>query len=647
MSESSGGAAEGERLLSLTTALGADTLYPVAFRAEEALSEPFSVTVEMVSTEPSIDPDTVLYKPACLTVSRQHSGDRYFNGVVRSFSGSGRPVRSKWAYTMEIVPKLWFMSQTVDCRIFQTQSVADILTTICGEVSQTLNLKIFGTKTPRDYITQYNETDLDFLRRLMEGEGYHYHFEHTTADHTMVVSDQNTGFPTSPKPSLYVLHEGGGVDVFTDWQKALATAHGKVNLLDYDPANPSTKPSGQQSTTLSTSGAPLRDVFRWPALQLVASDVTSRARIMMEAAEAAVALRDAAGENHLFSAGSRFTLAKDPFDGSSGVDYVVRRISHNGRDDSWVTGGARASYRNTLSALPVTTPWRDPLQTPRPVMAGVYGAIVLGDSGDEIHADNLGRIKVQLFFDHRADTTADKAVWARIIQPWAGNTWGWQHLPRVGTEVAVSFMDGDPDRPVVLGGLYNGEMMPVFAIPGEQTKSGLRTRSTKSGDTSTFSEFSIDDNKGSEVVYLHAEKDMTVEVENDQSITVDHDQTLLVKNDRTHTVKQKETIEVDDSQTNTIKNGRTTTVNASGDSLTVKSGDLTINVSMGSISMEAMQNITLKVGDNTITISQSGIEVKGMMVSVEGQVQTEVKAPMTTVNGDGMLTLKGGITMIN
>ena len=538
MSESSGGA-EGERLLSLTTALAAGTLVPVAFQADEAVSEPFGVTVEMVSTEPSIDPDTVLYKPACLTVSRQHSGDRYFNGIVRSFAGSGRPVRGKWLYTMEIAPKLWYLAQTVDCRIFQAQAVADIVTTICGEVSQTLSLKIFGAKTPRDYVTQYNETDLDFLRRLMEAEGYHYHFEHTASDHTLVVSDQNTGFPATPKPSLYVVHEGGGVDVFTDWRRALATANGKVALLDYDPANPGTKPSGQQATTLSTSGAPLRDVFRWPALQLVASDVTSRARIMMEAAEAAVSLRDAAGENHLFSAGSRFTLAKDPFDGTTGVDYVVRRITHRGADDSWVAGAARAGYRNTLSAFPVATPWRDPLQTPRPVRAGVYGAVVLGDSGDEIHADSLGRIKVQLFFDHRGDTTADKAVWARIVQPWAGNTWGWQHLPRVGTEVAVGFMDGDPDRPVVLGGLYNGEMMPVFPVPGQQTKSGLRTRSTKSGDTSTFSEFSIDDAKGSELVYLHAEKDMTVEVENNQSTTVDNDQTLLVKNNRTHTVNKQ------------------------------------------------------------------------------------------------------------
>ena len=639
MSGGTGGAAEGERLLALTTALGGTALTPVSFRAEEAIGEPFTVVVEVVSTEPTIDPDSLLNFPACLTVNRQNSGDRYFHGAVRAFSGSGRPIRGNWAYTVEIVPRLWFLSQTIDCRVFQNQSVADIVTKICGEVSQTLTLKIYGAKSPKEYVTQFNETDLDFLRRLMEGEGYHFHFEHTQGDHTLVVTDQNNGFPTTPKPTLAVVHEGGGVDVLTEWRKSLATAHGKVHLQDYDPANPATAPTGKQSTTLGTTGSGLRDVFRWPALSMSAGDATSRARAIMEAAEAAVALRESASENHLFSAGSRFLVLRDPFDGAASKEYVVRRVTHYGQDDSWVNNGGTASYSNMLTALPVATPWREPMITPRPVMAGVYAAIVLGGQGEEIHADSLGRIKVQLFFDHRSETTSDKAVWARVVQPWAGNTWGWQHLPRVGTEVAVSFMDGDPDRPVVLGGLYNGTMQPVFAIPAEQTKSGLRTRSTKTGDTSTFSELSFDDAKGSELLYVHAEKDMTIEVE--------HDQSLTVTNDRTHTVKQKETIEIDDSQTNTVKNGRTTTISASGDKLTVEGGDLTIDVSSGSIAMTAMQKITLTVGGNSITISQSGIEVKGIMVSVQGNASAEVKGPMVTVSGDAMLTLKGGITMIN
>ncbi len=642
-----GGAAEGVRLLSLTTALEDGLLRPVAFKAEEALSQPFNVRVEAVSSQRAIDPDSILYKQACLTVHRQHAGSRWFNGVVRSFAGSGVPVRGQWSYSLEIVPRLWFLEQTADCRIFQGRTVLDILTSLCEEVGQDLEPKVYGDAAWREYITQYNESDLSFLCRLLEHEGYHFHFVHSVSKHTMVVTDQNQGFPDGPIPFLHVVHEGGGVDVLTQWRKADATAYGKVHLMDYDPANPSTKPSGQQATTLLTTGAGLRDVFHWPALHLKSADVTSRACLMMEAAEAAASLRDAAGENILFSAGSGFQLARDPFSGDTGVNYIIRRISHHGRDDSWVAGSGTAEYRNEITAFPAATTWRQPLATPRPVMAGIYAGIVLGGVGEQIHSDPLGRVKVQMFFDHRKETRADQAVWARVMQPWAGNTWGWQHLPRVGTEVAVGFMDGDPDRPIVLGGLYNGEMMPVFPIPGEQTKSGLRTRSTAGGDKSTFSELSFDDQKGSELVFLHAERDMTVEVEHDQSVTVDHDQSLTVKNNRTHTVTQKETTEVGDSQDNTVKNGRTTTVNAGGDSLTVKLGDLAVKVSTGAITMEAMTSITLKVGGNSITISQSGVEIKGLMVKVEGETMTSVKGLMTDVGGDAMLTLKGGITMIN
>ncbi len=639
MSGSAGGGAEGVKLLSLTTALPAGTLRPVAFQAEEAISQPFSLRVEMVSTERSIDPDTLLYKPACLTVHHQHAGDRWFHGLIRSFAASGEPSRGSWSYTAEIVPRLWFLGQTSDCRIFQGRKVVDILTDLCGEVGQALTVKLFGDKTVREYLTQYNETDLSFITRLLEGEGYHFHFLHNSANHTLVVTDQNQGFPASPKPSLHVLHEGGGPDVLTEWRRAQGTAHGKVRLLDYDPAQPGTKPTGQQATTLGAGGTGLRDVFQWPALHLASGDVTARARIMMEAAEAGSLLRESGGENNLFTAGSRFLLAKDPFSGAAGVEYVIRRISHYGRDESWITGADTAEYRNQLTAFPVTTAWRQPMATPRPAMAGVYAGIVLGPDGTEIHSDSLGRVKVQLFFDHRAETSADKAVWARVMQPWAGNTWGWQHLPRVGTEVAVGFMDGDPDRPVVLGGLYNGEMKPVFPIPAEQTKSGLRTRSSKNGGTDTFSELSFDDKKGTERVFFHAERDMDVEVE--------HDQTLLVTNDRTHTVKQKETTEIGDSQTNTIKNGRTTTVNAAGDKLTVKAGDLAIQTSTGAITMEAMTSITLKVGQSSITIDQKGVAIAGMVVTVEGQMKTSIKGLMTDVGGDAMLTVKGAITMIN
>lgn len=675
--------AGGVHLLTLTTGAGADVLNPVSFHAVEAISTPFVVEVDAVSDQQTIDPTTVLFKPACLSVVRPVGGTRLFNGMVRAFTASGTPQRGKYSYRLSIVPKLWFMGQTVDCRIFQQQTVGDILTTLCGESGQTLDLKIFGSQTAQDYITQYNETDLHFVSRLMEQAGFFYFFTHATGDHTMVVTDKNQAFTAISGTPIAVVHEGGNLDTLHQWHARPATAWGSAALQDYDPSNPDTPPSATTATTLQHAGASQRDVMQWPALSLVGQTVTDRTKFMIEAAEAAASLTDAAGSHHMLAPGAKFTLYRDPFSGAESVDYAVQAVRHQGTDESWIGGADRVSYENSLTVFPAATNWRQPIATPRPVMAGIYAGIVLGDSGEEIHADSLGRIKLKVMWDHRSDTTADKGVWARVMQPWAGNTWGWQHLPRVGSEVAVAFMDGDPDRPVVLGGLYNGNMEPVFAVPGEQTKSGFRSRSTTGGSTSTFSELSFDDKTGSELLYMHAEKDMNTEVENNQ--------TLTVTNNRTVDIKQQETITVGDTRTTTVKNtesltvakgrtttvqqggdsltvqaggrtttvqdggdsltvqagGRTATITQGGDSLTVQAGDLSIQVSTGAVSMQALSKIELTVGGNSITIDPSGITLSGTMIKVQGQAMVQIKGAMTQVNGDGMLMAKGGITMIN
>jgi type VI secretion system secreted protein VgrG len=656
MSEVQAGGQAGERLLSLQTVLGRDVLQPVSFHARESISAPFAVTVETVCDEAGIDPDQLLFQPACLTISHGKGESRMLQGMVRSLVATGQPVRDRFAYTLTFVPKLWFMGQTSDCRIFQNTTIADIVTTLCGEAGQTIELKIYGEKPQKVYVTQYNETDFAFLSRLLEEAGYYYYFIYSKSDHTMVVTDQNQGFPQDARPALIVRDQGGGLDTLTAWHKVGATVQGRYQLRDYDLTTPSTLPEAVQSTQLATEGASARDVFEWPALAVTSDAASARARLKMEAAEAEAGLFEATAENPALGAGSRFTISGDPYDESQGTEYIVRSVSSSGHDHSWVTGETGADFTSRFVAFKASLPWRERMVTPRPVMAGVHSAVVLGNSGEEIHADKYGRVKVRFFWDHRSDATADTTCWVRVMQPWSGNTWGWQHLPRVGTEVAVAFMDGDADRPLIMGGLYNGDMMPVFAVPDEQTRSGLRSRSTAQGSTSTFSELSFDDKKGEELMYLHAEKDMTVEVENDQKVTVTRDQTIEVDNNRSLTVKRKETIEVDDSQTVTVRNGRTTTVEAAGDSLTVKGGDLTVTTSQGDIAIEAragsitiraMQAIELSVGANKITINNEGVTVSATQIKVQGQAMVQVQAPMTQVSGDGMLTLKGGVMMLN
>ncbi|MBV9654292.1 MAG: type VI secretion system tip protein VgrG [Acetobacteraceae bacterium] len=644
----SGAADQINASLSITTPLGPDVLHPIGLEAQEAISAPFIFTVRLVSERSAIDADSLLYLPVCITLHRPPASDRHFHGIVRHLAAIGLPARGHWSYVAEIVPRMWFMGQTADCRIFQGKSIKDILAVLFTENGvNDVAWKLYGDKPVREYVTQFNETDLNFATRLMEEAGYFYFFEHTATTHTLVVTDRNQAFAPLDQPTHHVVHAGRNAEVLDGWHKLNTTAHGKITLLDYDPEKPSTLPRGQDSTALKTSGAGLRDVFNWPARTSKTEEAGGMARLRMEAAEAAAGLFQGTGFDQAFVPGGKFTISRDPFDGARDVEYFIQAVAHRAQDESWLTGGAEPSYSNSFTAAPSRVTWRQPLATPRPVMAGIHAAIVLGNSGEEIHSERLARVKIRFFWDHRSDAVADQACWVRVLQPWSGNSWGWQHLPRVGTEVAVGFMDGDPDNPVVVGCLYNGDMQPVFAVPGEQTKSGMRTRSSTQGGTSDFSEFSFDDKKGNELVFLHAQKDLTTEVENDQSLKVDHCRTV--------TVQQDETVAIGNNQSIKVQANRTVEVTQGDDTLAVKAGNLkhttlqdyAVKSDTGNVTVEALQSIVLKVGENSLKIDQMGVTINGMIVKVQGQMSLQLQGLMSQLGGDAMLTLKGGIMMLN
>lgn len=648
-------------LLSIATPLGKDALIPVSLRGEEAISLPFAFTVEMVSERETIDPDALLAKPACVTLRRRHDAEgdrllRHFSGLVRRFAATGVKGRTLWGYRAEIVPALWFLSQTEDCRVFQNMTALDIIEQVLGDGGVTeYDIRVQGEKPTREYTVQYNETDLAFVTRLMEEEGYFYFFEHKDNAHTLVIANANTAFAVIPESAMRVSPDGQGlVDCLTAWEPAKSVAHGRVRLTDYDHTAPGKALDASTSTVFSTAQAARRDVTRWPAGTTDPQEVNARVRRRIEAAEAAASLIAGKGGHGGFVPGGKFNVTES---GARDGEYVVRGVTHRARDESWVAGGQKQSYENDFTAFPAATAWRDRLSVPRPRMDGIYSGKVIGVPGEEIYTDKYGRVKVRLMWDARPDATADGAIWVRVMQAWTANTWGWHFLPRVGTEVAVGFMDGDPDRPVVLGGLFNGNDMPVFPLPDQKTKSGLRTRSSPGGGTEDFSEFSFEDKKGQELVFLHAQKDHAVEVENDQSIHVMHDRTEKVDNNETVTIQQDRSVTVaQGNESLKVQAGNRSVEVAQGNnalkvdmgnhSVGVSMGNISVKADLGSITLEAMQSITLKVGMNSVTISQEGVTVKGLMVSVEGQTQTSVKGLMTQVQGSAMTQVNGGIIMI-
>jgi type VI secretion system secreted protein VgrG len=649
-------------LLTMTSALPADTLIPVSLSAHEALSTPFQFNVEVVCQQDSADPNKLLNQPACVTLQADGAPIRYFHGIVQTVV-SGSPVRgqsgaaSYRVFHLTLVPRLWFMSQTLDCRVYEGKSAAVILKAMFGDIGLT-DLSGPPSAASRGYTVQFNESDLHFATRLMEEEGWFYFFQHTASAHTLVIAKDNAAFKAIPKGTLSAggANNAGHTPV-EDFHRSTATVHGHWMLKDYDPENPATLLKNAQPTTLKAAGAPARDAFRWPALTFDNGVVGDRTNWEMQAAEAAASVCE--GTTHFggLVPGATFVLSSRPAGTLDGT-YAVRGTNHHARDETWINQSAPQTYACHFTCFLNSVPWRQPMATRRPRMEGIHTALVMGpqstaaadikmQSGEEIHTDNLGRVRVRFFWDHRGDATGGGAVWARVVQPWGGNGWGAQFIPRVGTEVAVGFVDGDPDRPMVLGGLYNGISDVLYKV-SDKTKLGFRSRSTPNGTPTNVSEFTIDDRAGEELIYFHAEKDYTTEVE--------HDQTLTVDNCRVVTVKKDETVDIQGKQTITVKGHRTIRVSQGNLSTTVDKGNSTLDVSLGNISvkagagkieLEAMQSITLTVGSNSIKIDQTGIVLDGMMVKISGQTMAQMSSPLTTVKADGMLTLKGGITMIN
>lgn len=683
---------QAQLFLSMPLQPGSGGLVPVALWADEAISHAFSFTVELRSQDQTIQPVDMLYQPACIRLGRPDSLSRYFHGMIRRFAFQGAAGRDYFTYTVELAPRFWFMRQTEDCRVFQAQSAKDILQTLLTEAGITsAQFKISGTPTVREYTVQWNETDFAFATRLMEEEGYFYFFEHSASDHVMVIADSNQAFVALASPDVSLDPVSAEISALRSWEPAMETAWGAVTLQDYDPTAPDTNLQATQKTLQKAAGASQRDVYHWPALTFDAGEVQQRARRRIEAAEANDCLTEGTGVHEGFVPGAKFTLDLDPQSGDKNKEYVIRSVYHQATSEAFAAGGGEASYANRFTAFPSSQTWREIPTMEHPRMNGLFSAVVIGPDGEEIYPDKYGRVKVLFPWDHRKDSTAGKSVWLRVVQPWAGKTWGWQHIPRVGTEVAVAFMDGDVDRPVVVGGLYNADYMPPFALPDQKTKTGLRTRSTLNGGTSNFSEFSIDDKMGSELVFLHAEKDHTIEVEHDQNLTVDNCRIKKVGADETVTIGGNQSIKIGPfdptksggDQTVEIWNSRSVTIDQSNDALLLKQGDLSTKLSMGNMSTtlsmgdmstklsmgnmtvelslgnlstkadvgkideNALQSITMTVGANSIKIDQTGVTISGIMVKLQGQAMTQVQAPMIQVSADAMLMAKGGIVMIN
>ena len=416
-----------------------------------------------------------------------------------------------------------------------------------------------------------------------------------------------------------------------------------MTIRDYDYLQPTLRLE-------STVGQGASEVYDYPGNYTQPSEGDRYARLVLEEREAVRHAVRGDSTCRAFQSGYRFEL-KEHY--SSGVNqaYQLVRVHHSARVGDYSSGDSETfDYQNSFDAIPHNVPFRPPRTAMKSVAPGAQTAVVVGKAGEEIWVDSHGRVKVQFHWDRDGKKNETSSCWVRVASTWAGKNWGFVQIPRIGQEVIVDFIEGDLDRPIITGRVYNADQTPPYTLPANQTQSGLKSRSSKSGGTDNFNEIRLEDKKGSEQIFVHAEKDLKTEVENDETRQVDHDRTTTVKNNDALTVKQgNQTVVLEmGNQEVTLKQGnQQITLKMGNQATTLDMGNLTAKASLGKIAYEAMQGIELKVGQNTVTIDQTGVTIKGLNVSVQGQIQTEVKGVMTNVKGDGMLVVKGGITMIN
>ena len=549
---------QSERAIRLTTPLGDDVLLFQRMTATESLGRMFQFELDLLSNDPNIDFNKLLGQNVTVELELPDDQTRYFNGFVSRFSQEGS-VDDFNAYHMTLHPWLWFLTRTADCRIFQEMSVPDIIKQVFrGHGFTDFEEALSGSYRTWEYCVQYRETDFNFVSRLMEQEGIYYYFKHESNRHLLVMADSvssHDGFPDYEKipyfpPDEHLTREEHHIH---EWTISREVQPGVYALTEYDFENP--KANLLVKSAISRNHAQSKmEIFDYPGEYLTASDGDAYVRARIEELHAEFEQMQGQANARGLAVGSLFQLTDYPRDDQN-QEYLVASATHELESDAYSSGSAGGSedvYACSFSALPSTQQFRPERTTPKPLVQGPQTAVVVGPSGEEIHTDKFGRVKVQFHWDRYGKKDQNSSCWVRVAQLWAGTQWGGIHLPRIGQEVIIEFLEGDPDHPIITGRVYNNDNMPPYDLPASATQSGIKSRSSKGGSADNFNELRFEDKKGEEEVYLHAEKNWTINVENDKNQTVGHDETLNVGNNRDKTVGVNQTEGIGANKTITV-----------------------------------------------------------------------------------------------
>jgi len=654
---------EHNRKVSITTPLGKGELIFQNLIGHEEMGRLFEFDIELVREQKkgSVNVASLLGQDMTVKLEMSDGSTRYFNGAAVEFKHTGFS-GGLYHYHAVLRPWLWFLTRKTNCRIFQEKNIPDIVKNILQDHAYVeVEYKLEGSYEVLDYCVQYRESDFAFISRLMEHAGIFYYFKHEDLKHTLVVTDNNHAYQTISNYSEIPYFPPGNKsarerDHIFEWLAGHQVQSGAVEINDFDFEAPSSDLTAISSHSQGYMHDDL-EVYDYPGNYTEVNVGTQRTDVRVEELQTQYTLINGHGNARGIQPGMEFTL-KDFYFEEENAPHVVVAANYTIQGDDPGSNSRRQEIIFDVSFLALNSKqqFRSRRMTPKPVISGSQTAIVVGKEGEEIWTDKYGRVKVQFHWDRVGENNENSSCWVRVSHPTAGKNWGWISLPRMNQEVIVSFLEGDPDQPMITGRVYNADQMPPYALPANQTQSGIKTRSSKGGVADNYNEIRFEDKKDEEELYVHAEKDYNRVVENNDTLKVGFektdagDQTVDIYNNRTVTLDQgKDTliVKTGDRETNIETGNHTLNVETGDEATNVMTGDHAISIDAGKSTIEAMQSITLKVGGNSIKIDQSGITIKGMMIKIQGDTTAEMKSPMTTVKGDGMLTLKGGITMIN
>ena len=612
-----------ERYASITTPLGDDKLTLKKAEISEGLGKLFCFEVELISDDEEISHNDILGRNVTIELETA-SECRYFNGIVASFYQQDTVDRTA-IYGATVRPWLWLLSLNENCRIFQRKTYPQIIKAVFDALDiADYEDKLTGSYSSQEYVVQYNETDLNFVSRIMQQEGIYYYFKHENSKHTLMLVDDYARLPDKGTVPFVDVEEPGSrieVEGITSWQDIKHVRTGSVRLNDFD-FDITTKVLEAVTSDPKVSSLSRLSRYRYPGKYTERSQGTDYTRLLMESENAQHDIKVAQGNARTLGAGDKFLLS-DHFRDDQNARYVITdwqcTLLTEECFDETTPQNSRQSIFSKFRAVPATVPFRSQATAIKPRVTGPQTAIVVGKSGEEIWTDKYGRIKVQFHWDRDGTQDENSSCWIRVAQFWAGKTWGAQYTPRVGQEVLVDFLHGDPDQPVVVGSAYNGSGLPPYPLPANATKSGIKSRSSKGGGG--YNEISMEDKKNEEKLSFYAQKDQEITVLNDCVETIEHDRTLSVGNDQTEEVSGQLSVTVEGDVSETFQANLTTNVTDN------------IEITATEFKVTADSKITLEVGGSSITIEAGGIKIKSSgTIDVEASAIATLKGSMVKIN---------------